>query len=129
VRVFVDNRRGTAALEFALVIFPLMLILFTIIEYGWYFTHRIILTNAVSAGARAGVKAPSTETIWPYAETATESAYWIDDLGSVVVDVSTEPVRMLHVAVPDQPFRPLVGFLPARWLPRNLSAAATMVFP
>lgn len=123
------NARGAAALEFALVLFPLMLILFTIIEYGWYFTHRIVLTNAVSAGARAGIKAPSAETIGPYAETATGAAYWIDDLGVVQVEVSTEPVRMLHVAVPAQPFRPLVGFLPTGWLPRHLTAAATMVFP
>lgn len=48
------KERGAAAVEFALVLIPLMLILMGTIDFGYYFFMRAIVTNAAREGARAG---------------------------------------------------------------------------
>ena len=49
------NERGASAVEFALLLPVLMLILFGIIEFGMVMYSREVLTNAISEGARAGI--------------------------------------------------------------------------
>lgn len=44
--------RGAAAVEFALVLIPLLLILLGTIDYGYYFYLREVVTNAAREGAR-----------------------------------------------------------------------------
>ena len=53
--------RGAAAVEFALVLLPLMLIVLGTIDWGYYFYVRQCVTDAVRAGARAGSLDPGTE--------------------------------------------------------------------
>lgn len=53
--------RGAAAVEFALVLMPLMLIVLGTIDWGYYFYVRQCVTDAVRAGARAGSLSPGTE--------------------------------------------------------------------
>lgn len=51
------RQRGAAAVEFALVLpFLLMMVLGTI-DWGWYFFVREVVTNAAREGARAGAVA------------------------------------------------------------------------
>ena len=49
------NERGASAVEFALLLPVLMLILFGIIEFGMVMYSREVLTNASREGARAGI--------------------------------------------------------------------------
>lgn len=48
-----SRSRGAAAIEFALVAIPFLLMLFGMIDYGWYFFVDLVSTNAVREGARA----------------------------------------------------------------------------
>jgi len=45
--------RGVAAIEFALVAMLFCILLFGMIDYGWYFFVDLVSTNAVREGARA----------------------------------------------------------------------------
>ncbi len=47
--------RGSAAVEFALVLPIFCAIVFGTIDYGWYFYQRFTLTSAVRDGLRSGV--------------------------------------------------------------------------
>ena len=49
------NERGASAVEFALLLPLLMLILFGTIEFGMVMYSREVLTNASREGARAGI--------------------------------------------------------------------------
>lgn len=47
-----DEERGAAAVEFALVLMPLLTIVFGLIQYGWYFYAMQSGTSATSAVVR-----------------------------------------------------------------------------
>ncbi len=49
------NERGAAAVEFAILLPVLMLILFGVIEFGMIMYSREIITNASREGARTGI--------------------------------------------------------------------------
>jgi Flp pilus assembly protein TadG len=49
------DERGVSAVEFALLLPVLVLILFGIIEFGMYIYNLQVLTNASREGARAGI--------------------------------------------------------------------------
>jgi Flp pilus assembly protein TadG len=54
--------RGAAAVEFALILPLFCIILFGMIDYGWYFYQRFALSAAVRDGIRAGLSVLSTAT-------------------------------------------------------------------
>jgi len=54
-----SSQKGAAAVEFAIVLVPLILITFGIIEFGTYLYNQQIITNASREGARAGIVASS----------------------------------------------------------------------
>ncbi len=54
IRKRLKSQRGAAAVEFALVLVPLMLIVLGTIDWGYYFFIREVVTNAAREGARAG---------------------------------------------------------------------------
>ncbi len=47
--------RGASAVEFALVVVPLLMVIAGIVNFGLVFAQQLSLDNAVRAGARAGV--------------------------------------------------------------------------
>jgi Flp pilus assembly protein TadG len=49
------DERGAAAVEFAILLPVLMLILFGIVEFGMIMYSREVITNASREGARAGI--------------------------------------------------------------------------
>jgi hypothetical protein len=126
--------RGASAVEFALVLPVLLLILFGIIEYGWLLTTQIVLTNAVSEGARAAVRAEEAADAISYAETAVNEAFWIPGMkeslqtDGVETEFHDDP-RRIEVRVPGLPYKPLTGFLPAQLIPQTIAAKSVMAFP
>lgn len=133
------NERGASAVEFALVLPMLLLVLFAVIEYGWYMVNQAVLTGAVAAGARAGTRAEEwdennpedpgeearrvvRESFWPF-QITDEQIQTNDDLY-----LSSGGPRMMKVAVV-VPYQPLTGYLPEKLLPGSLGAKALMAFP
>ena len=57
-----SNERGASAVEFALLLLPLVLIIFGIIEFGFILYNQQVITNASREGARAGIVYDSTST-------------------------------------------------------------------
>ena len=77
--MYLKREEGAAAVEFALVLPLLMLILFGIIEFGFALYNKEVITNASREAARAGiVQAPKlTETdIETVAKAYLTSAGW-----------------------------------------------------
>ncbi len=54
------NRRGTAAVEFALILPVLVVLVFGIIEFGLLLYDKQVITNASREGARFGVEQAPT---------------------------------------------------------------------
>lgn len=123
--------KGSAAVEFALCLPPLILILCGILEYGWYLTNQIVLANAVSAGARAGIKAKEWEGEDPVssAKSATRDAFWISRDIPVTATIENDPPRRIEVKVTSLEYSPLTGYLPANMIPQYVRAKAVMAFP
>jgi Flp pilus assembly protein TadG len=55
-----SSRRGSQAVEFALVLPVLVLMIGGIVDYGWYFTQSLTVVAAARDGARAGASLTST---------------------------------------------------------------------
>ncbi|WP_035217082.1 TadE/TadG family type IV pilus assembly protein [Desulfobulbus elongatus] len=141
-RHILRDQQGVAAMEFALVVPALLLIVFATIEYGWYLTQWMVLNNAASAGARAGVKAREWESSYnneedpvAFARSALKSSLWtMKEFPSDHVDIEilaadeTTP-RRLKVQVSDVPYQPITGYLGASLLPETLAAKAVLAFP
>ena len=137
----VKNKKGSSAVEFALVLPVFLLIFFGIIEYGWVMTQEIVLSHAVAAGARAAIKMPnetSDEDLATTARNAAAAAFNVvgtlnaGDITVSVLDDSEGPPpipRRIFVHVVSRTYTPLIGFLPDAAVPGTLSAKAVFVFP
>jgi len=121
------KQKGSVVVEFALLLPLLLLILGLIIEYGWYFTNWIQLTNAVSAGARAGIKAKEWEGEDPkdLAENVVKNNFW--DPLQVGVTEEESPHRIKVTAIYN--YTPLMGPFTESLVPHTIKSSATMVFP
>ena len=58
-------RRGASALEFALTLPVVMVVLAGILEYGWYLFQLANVVHALRDGTRIGVTVPLADTITP----------------------------------------------------------------
>ncbi len=56
----IKDRKGVAAIEFAIVLPLLIFLIFGAIEFGLFFYNKQVLTNASREGARAGIVAGET---------------------------------------------------------------------
>jgi len=134
----IHDNRGAVAVEFSLLLPVLLVILFLIIEYGWYFTTRLVLTDAVYTGAKAAVEAREWsaygEDPEEFARKAVVDAYWISklnrdkDIQITITPRSTEGPRRIEVSVPALKTNQLTGFLPKFMIPKRLKAQAIMIF-
>ncbi len=57
------SQRGAAAVEFALVLPFLLMVVLGAIDWGWYFFVREVVTNAAREGARAGAVATASDPL------------------------------------------------------------------
>ena len=129
-------------MEFALVAPVLLLIVFATIEYGWYLTQWLVLNNAVSAGARAGVKAREWESAYNTTEdpkaialAALQNSLWtFQSIPSAQVSIDileaddAQP-RRIRVLASEIPCQPITGYLGASLLPGTMAAKAILAFP
>lgn len=52
-----NTRRGSQAVEFALVLPVLLLLTAGIVDYGWFYSNQLAMINAAREGGRAGAAA------------------------------------------------------------------------
>lgn len=93
------NERGVAAVEFALVLVPLLTLVFGLIAYGYMLSFR----QAISQGAAEGARAAA---IWhaPYADTQ------IGDRETAAVAAANEALNSYGVACGENGTECLVSF-------------------
>jgi len=109
------HRRGSEALEFALTLPFLLVILGGIIDFGWFATHQSGVYAAASYGARAGSRTP--QDLNPVA-TATLSAK--RDLADSHLANATVHAAMITLPTGEQaieveveaPYSGIWGFIP-----------------
>jgi Flp pilus assembly protein TadG len=81
---------GAVALEFALVLPILLVLLFYVVNFGVVFAQQIALNSAVREGARQGVVAGSSARQCGQVVDAVRSATSAPDLASAGIDVSVQ---------------------------------------
>ena len=87
------RRRGAAAVEFALVALPLLLLLIGLIDYGWMFLKAQQITQAARAGARTAIVADSTN-----AKVANTISTWMTQAGIETYTYTVTPADVSTVA-------------------------------
>lgn len=66
-----SERRGAAAIEFALIMPVVFLGMFAVMDYGWYFFRWQLLTDAVARGVRSGSHKVYDTSLYTYPTTNT----------------------------------------------------------
>jgi len=115
-----QRRRGTAAVEFAIVAIPFLLLVFAMVEFGRYVMILQILTDASREGARQAVVESATQadveasvqdlldkcTLSGATVTVTPTDFddlWLGDPVTVTVSVSYGDVSWLPIWVAGSP--------------------------
>lgn len=121
------SRRGSNAVEFALILPILITLLAGIVEWGWTLNQQMMVVQAAREGARAGVSTPRDDD----PETAAQArvVQSLNDMGlnggaaTVTVSiVGAYPDELLQVNLA-LPHQPIIGLVP---IPVDLKAALTM---
>lgn len=95
VRSFLRNTSGAAAIELAISIVPLIVLLFGGITYGGVFASQLSLEHAASEGARAGVAGITLCERKARAESAAQNALASGSLsGSAVIEATATAERI-----------------------------------
>jgi Flp pilus assembly protein TadG len=112
------GRRGSQAVEFALIL-PVVLGLSSgIIDYGWYFSQQLEITQAARDAARGASSLDATASELTPCEFAQSSVNQVlSDTGFVnagrtLTILATMDVEMRLTVEIDQPFTPLFGLAP-----------------
>ena len=129
IKLFKNNEKGQALVEFALVLIPLTFLIMGILEFGWLFNGQITLTGAAREGARAAVvsedidaaETAATEAVLRHV--ATSSVTVVEDDVTVTDGVDGE----LLVAVQGN-INPLVGFFVRNTFTLNADASMRKEF-
>jgi Flp pilus assembly protein TadG len=127
-----DRQRGVAAVEFALVLPLLLVVVLGAIDWGWYFFIDQLVTNAAREGARAGTLLPPRPTSTPgQAEDAAEGAglaylkrVSLSETGVAATMTTVDGTDAISVTI-TYPVGSLTGFLSAV-MPANAVATAVM---
>jgi Flp pilus assembly protein TadG len=126
--VMAEREDGAAAVEFALLLPLLVLLLFGIIEFGLAFNTRIQATNAAREGARMAVVG-----IDNWADVGGGTAFWqavqqdagLGDINNCVLDTTGEVGGTLTVSF-DYPLNLAIPFMPNPPSWQTGTARATM---
>lgn len=118
-------RRGAAALEYALVLPALLLVLFAIVDWSWYQFEADTIAVAANRGARAAASVPPSEGPGARALAAARAALAVGGIGGpeviIGIGVDDHTVRV-EVSMDHQA---LIGLSP---LPDRIAAVATAVY-
>jgi Flp pilus assembly protein TadG len=124
------ERRGAAAIEFAMVLPVLLALLFGIIEYGWIFFQQSNILAAAREGARYGVTFEQAGSPTPTSAAQARVATVLDSYGIssgtatiTATQSGSTPSEVLTVQVV-VPYTPLIGLVPT---PDNLTGQMTML--
>jgi Flp pilus assembly protein TadG len=119
------RRRAAVAVEMAVVLPLLLMILFGVIEFGWAFTVRQAVVSAAREGARVASLPGSTET-----EINTRVAGFMHPLGlttyntTITRATSANPTEVVRVAIPYRDVTLVGGFFGST--AGNISATCSM---
>jgi Flp pilus assembly protein TadG len=113
------RERGAAAVEFALVLPVLLLLVLGAIDWGWYFYLREVVTNAAREGARVG----SVHQDGQAAATTYLTNLGLTRGGAVSNVVTVNGIDTVLVTV-TYPAGSLTGFIPV--VPATITAQAQM---
>ena len=109
------RRRGAEAIEFALSLPILLMIMAGIIDFGWFATHQSAVHGAATYGARAGSITPQDQDPLSAAHLAAERALADQRVENAVVNATFVPLgtgeQAIEVQV-DAPYSGLWGFVP-----------------
>lgn len=94
------GKRGAVAVEFAIVLLVVLIILFGTIEFGWAFFTKAVVTNAAREGARFAVT--------PFATTGDVETRVTNYLKNFLL-TSTSTVRVVPEVSPGSPAEPPSG--------------------
>ncbi len=132
------EQRGTAAVEFAILLPVLCALILGMIDYGYFFFLNSTAVNAAREGARAGVVVTTTATAAQDVAVTVATNYLAAaniDVGtsclncatvSATYDDSDPDDETIEVTVTIDPFTPLTGFLPASAMPSRATHTSTM---
>src|SRR5262245_63134052 len=76
------NQRGTAIVETAITLLPLLVLLFAIVEAAWFFYVQVTVTNAAREGAKIATRPLSPgDTLMAPADVKTYMASFLAPIG------------------------------------------------
>lgn len=121
------GRRGSNAVEFALIL-PILITLFAgIVEWGWTLNQQMMVVQAAREGARVGASTPRDED--PEGAASARVVESLNDMGlnggaaSVTATITgAYPDELIQVTLA-LPHQPIIGLVP---IPVDLKAALTM---
>jgi Flp pilus assembly protein TadG len=134
IRRLRNNRKGAAAVEFALVLPVLLAVFFCIFEMGWLLSSQTVLNHATFQAARTASKAinagqETTEAAQLARERAVDT-YWMGTLypEDVIVDFETSgDVPQVEVRITVD-YVPLTGWFETGVVPAELYSKAVTPF-
>ena len=96
IRRIARSAAGTAAIEFAIVMIPLSILLAGSITYAGVFSMELALSNAANEGARAGIAGASTCERQTLAIAGTKSGLAIGnpDAATISADVTDDKITV-----------------------------------
>ncbi|MCB9761242.1 MAG: pilus assembly protein [Alphaproteobacteria bacterium] len=122
-----QERRGAIAVEFALTMPLLLVLIAAIIDFGWYFNQQMMLLHSVREGARTGATTSQDGDPLGDAEARVSAALMEAGLDASAATVTasfsgTAPQELITVSA-TLPFQPIVTLVP---LPVSLNGELTM---
>jgi len=117
IKGLVKSEKGQGIVEFAIVLWPLMLIVLGMVEFGWLFNAKITLTSSAREGAR--IAAVSNLNHEAKARSAVENAVlgtsgltitdvdystekdYVNDIRNVIIKVEAEVDPIIGLFVTD----------------------------